>query len=643
MLTIPLIVSSPDGSLVLTFTLKRGSMYYSVSYHGRSLVGDSRLGVAVANTPALADDMSVIDMQTRSVDETWQQHWGQQEFVRNNYNELAVQLREFHPPERDITVRFRVFNDGVSFRYELPYQPNLKSYAVADELTEFAIATDAVAWWIPAYQADRYEYSYTKSNVGDLGTVHTPLTIKTRHNDHIAIHEAALYNYGSMTVHNDDGTLKADITPLATGLKSRLLTPSVFPWRVIQVAPSAPALLHSTIMLNLNDPPASDRDFSWVKPLKFMGIWWGMFVGEYTWATGERHGATTKNAKRYIDYCHEYGIQGLLIEGWNYGWDGDWMQNGDKFNFTHPTDDFDIEAVCRYAREKGVEIIGHHETSGDVLNYESQLPEAFEYYQRLGIRYVKLGYVGSRMNHKEFHHSQYGVRHYQKVVELAAKYGIMVDIHEPIKGTGIERTWPNLLTREGGRGQEYEGGALLPDHAAHIPYTRGLSGGFDYTPGIFDVTNYSKRVASTLARQLALYVVIYSSMQMVADRPQVYKDRPEFKFIQDVPVDWSELRPLAGEVGEYVVIARKDRHSDDWYIGGLTDENARAVALQLDFVAPGSTFEAELYCDAPTAHWRDNQLATKLSTRTVKYGDALKVQMAPGGGFAIRLRAMKAQ
>lgn len=455
------------------------------------------------------------------------------------------------------------------------------------------------------------------------------------------IHEAALYDYGEMTLKFDGKkALVSDITPLSDGKKAYAELPWQTPWRVIMVADTELQLTTNRMIYNLNDAPR--EDFSWVKPLKFMGIWWAMYVGEWTWAPGERHGATTGHAMEYIDSCKRLGIKGLLIEGWNNGWDGDWLQNGAHSDFTHPQDDFDLDAVAAYAEQQGVELIGHHETVGFVDNYERQLDEAYKYYSERGIHYIKPGYAGSMMSiqgRKEWHHSQIGVRHYQKALQTAAKYHIMLDVHEPVKGTGIERTWPNLMTREGARGQEYEGGALRPSHACYLPFTRLLAGGFDYTSGIFDVTNQNKRIASTLARQLAYYVTIYSGMQMAADRPRFYEDTyPEaFKFIRDVPVSWERSLPLLGMMGEYYVVARQDRESPDWYIGGVTNEDGRRVRILLDFLEPGVPYVAEIYRDAQDAHYRDNQLAIDIENRKITSADNLDIYMAPGGGFAIRI------
>ena len=406
------------------------------------------------------------------------------------------------------------------------------------------------------------------------------------------------------------------------------------------IADSPLELTENRVMYALNESPKGD--FSWVKTLKFIGIWWAMYVGEWTWAPGERHGATTEHAKQYIDAAVRLGITGLLIEGWNEGWEGDWLENGIHNSFLKPVKGFDLEEVARYADQKGIELVGHHETVGFIDNYERQLDEAYDYYAKNHVHYIKSGYAGSMMainGHREFHHSQLGVNHYQKTVELAAKKHICLDIHEPIKGTGIERTWPNLLTREGARGQEYEGGALQPSHACYLPYTRLLSGGMDYTPGILDLENSVKRMSTTLARQLAYFVTIYSGMTMAADRPFMYEERfpEEFKFIKAVPTNFEKTVPLAGEIGEYYVVARKDRNTADWFIGGVTDETPRRIHIGLEFLDSGA-YEASIYVDSEDAHYRDNQFGILKQHKHVGKNDTLDLYMAPGGGFAVKLR-----
>ncbi|MBQ6486193.1 glycoside hydrolase family 97 protein [Candidatus Saccharibacteria bacterium] len=635
-------IISPNGRVSCYVKLKLGSLTYSVKKDGKIILRESGLGINVQGDQPLKQGLMIVRTQNKKLDETWTSLIGEQRIIRNNYTEATFYLAETAENGRMFTIRFRVFDDGVAFRYEIPPQPKFQRLIISDELTEFNIDSNSQAWRIPAYQPDRYEYNYEKRPVYALASsVHTPLTIETPLGHYVSIHEAALYNYGSMTLKlNSLGRLQSDITPLSDGMRAYVDLPFNTPWRVIMIADSPIELITNRIVLNLNDPPK--EDFSWVKPLKFIGIWWAMFVGEWTWAPGERHGATTKHAIEYIDAAKRLGIEGLLIEGWNNGWEGDWLQNGATTDFLKPVSDLDLDKVAEYAKENGIKLIGHHETVGFIDNYEAQMEDAFKFYTERGINYIKPGYAGSMMTvqgRKEFHHSQAGVRHYQKAVELAAKYHICLDVHEPIKGTGIERTWPNLLTREGARGQEYEGGALSPSHATILPFTRLLAGGMDYTSGIFDVTNVAKRLASTLARQLAYYVTIYSGMQMAADRPRFYEEvQPAaYEFIRNVPINWERTVPLLGKIGEYYVVARQERESSNWYIGGVTNEEAHRVRLNLDFLDDDSTYTAEIYRDSDTAHYRDNQLGITIESRKISKTDYLDIWMAPGGGFAVRI------
>jgi len=635
-------VTSPNGRIVATFVLARGQASYFVKKDDKMVVRKSKLGLALKDARALDHDFAVVRMHRRTVDETWESIVGQERVVRNAYNESSFYLEEVNADRRLMTIRLRVFNDGVAFRYEIPAQVDMKQMVVSDELTEFALNANDIAWWIPAYQPDRYEYNYSHLPLRELNSeVHTPLTVQTTTGHFASIHEAALYNYGGMTVKWVGSTLKADITPLSDGMKAYVDLPFATPWRTILIAHDEMDLTMSRMIWNLNDPPK--RDFDWVKPIKFVGIWWAMFVGEWTWAPGERHGATTKHAKEYVDACVRLGIPALLIEGWNDGWEGDWLENGEHNKFMVTAEGFDIKEVSDYARQKGVNLVGHHETVGFVTNYENQLVAAYEFLKKYGIRYLKSGYAGSKMSingRREFHHSQIGVNHYQMATELAAEYGIMLNVHEPIKGTGIERTWPNILTREGARGQEYEGGALAPSHACILPFTRMLAGGMDYTSGIFDVTNYTKRIASTLTRQLAYFVTLYSGMQMAADRPRFYEGEfaDAFKFIRDVPVNWERTVPLLGEIGRFYVVARQGRGMADWFVGGTTNEEARRVEIYFEFLDEGADYIAEIYRDGDTAHYRDHQLDYKVEEKVVRRDDRLDVYMAPGGGFAMRLR-----
>ncbi|MBR2725178.1 glycoside hydrolase family 97 protein [Candidatus Saccharibacteria bacterium] len=637
-------ILSPNGQICCRFILKSGEISYEVFKNGKPVINKSKLGFLISGETPFDHNLKLIREQKKKHTETIEMLWGEDRYIPNDYIESSFYLAENKEPKRIFTMRFRVFDNGVAFRYEIPAQPKFSQISIEDELTEFNFDLNSLVWEIPAYQPDRYEYNYEKTFAYTLkNSVHTPMTLKTPKGCYAALHEAALYDYGSMTIRlNDNGKLQSDITPLSDGTKAHVLLPFQTPWRVIMLADSAIELTTNRMIYVLNDPPAGD--FSWVKTLKFIGIWWAMYVGEWTWAPGERHGATTTHTKEYIDAAVRLGISGLLIEGWNDGWEGDWLENGVHNKFTVATEDFDLEEVTNYARSKEIEIVGHHETVGFIDNYESQLEEAYDYYAKNNIHYIKTGYAGSMMTingHREYHHSQLGVRHYQKTVELAAKKHICLDIHEPIKGTGIERTWPNLLSREGARGQEYEGGALSPSHACYLPYTRLLAGGMDYTSGIFDLENSVKRISTTLARQLAYFVTIYSGMQMAADRPFIYEERfhDEFDFIKMVPTNFERTIPIAGEIGEYYVVARKDYNTNDWYIGGVTDENARNVYIKLDFL-DNKSYKASIFADSEDAHYRDNQFGVIKQEKTVGKNDNLDIYMAPGGGFAIKLECL---
>lgn len=638
------IILSPNGRIKCFFVLKNSRAFYSVVKDGKTIVERSHLDFEIVGEDPIKNHLKLIRSRISRHQETIEMQWGEDRYIDNTYTEATFYLGETSKSHRIYTLRFRIFDNAVAFRYEIPPQPKFSQIAIKTELTEFNVDLNSLSWQIPAYQPDRYEYNYEKTPVYDLrNSVHTPLTIKTPNGFYLSLHEAALYNYGSMTLKlNQDRILSADVIPLSDGTKAHVNLPFQTPWRLIMIADSAIELTTNRAMYALNDPPVGD--FSWVETLKFIGIWWAMYVGEWTWAPGERHGATTEHAKEYIDYAASLGIKGLLVEGWNEGWEGDWLENGVNNKFTVATSDFDMDSVASYAHAKNIELVGHHETVGFVDNYENQLEEAYNYYASRGIHYIKTGYAGSTITingHKEYHHSQAGVNHYQKTVELASKKHICLDIHEPIKGTGIERTWPNLLSREGARGQEYEGGALQPSHACFLPYTRLLAGGMDYTNAIFDIQNSVKRISTTIARQVAYFVTIYSGMAMAADRPIMYTDKfPElFEFIKYVPTNFEKTLPLAGEIGEYYVVARKDRNTSDWYIGGVTNGTARHVHINLDFLEEGS-YHAYFYTDSEDAHFRDNPFGLKIYEKHVGRSDTLDIYLAPGGGFAIRLQKL---
>lgn len=624
-------VISPDGQIKFELVIKNRQIFYQVSKNSKLIIAASKLDIDIEGVEKT--NFKLLSTESSKHEETIEMLWGEDHFIDNNYTETKFNFEKFK-------LRVRVFNDAASFRYEI--SKNLgENITIKDELTEFNLNPESICWQIPAYMPDRYEYNYEAIRMGDLqNSVHTPLTIKTSGNIYLSIHEAALYNYGSMTLKlNKNGVLSTDITPLSDGNKAHVTLPFVSPWRLIMIADSAIGLTKNRVMYALNEPP--EDDFSWVKTLKFIGIWWAMYVGEWTWAPGERHGATTAHAKEYIDAAVRLGIKGLLIEGWNDGWEGNWLENGINNKFTTSTPDFNLEEVASYAKAKNIELVGHHETVGFIDNYENQLEDAYNYYAANNVHYIKTGYAGSMLTvngKKEYHHSQIGVNHYQKTVELAAKKKIMLDIHEPIKGTGIERTWPNLLTREGARGQEYEGGALRPSHVCYLAFTRLLAGGMDYTNGIFDIENNVKRISTTLARQVAYFVTIYSGMAMAADRPFVYEERFKelFEFVKAVPTNFEKTVPLLGEIGDFYVVARKDRDSNDWYVGGVTDQDGRTVKVNLDFLDPG-IYRAFIYQDSKDAHFRDNPYGIEMTKKRLKKSDTLEIYMAPGGGFAIRL------
>ena len=650
-------VASPDGRNRVTIEVREGRLYYSLARDGRALILPSLLGFEFRGAARLRDGLRLSDTTRQTHDAWWTQPWGEVARVRDHHNELAVSVAETAAPHRRFRVRVRAFDDGVGFRYELPEQPGLGEFEITDELTEFALADNARAWWIPSNVArkDRSEMLYSSGPASLLDSVQTPLTMETRNGrTFMVIHEADLVDYARMNLAGQRGesrTIKADLAPMADGIKVRGKTPFVTPWRTIQVADRATDLAPSLLGLNLNPPSALDST-NWIHPMKYVGIWWGMHINTMTWGSGPKHGATTANAKRYIDFAAANGFGGVLVEGWNTGWDGDWIANRNAFSFTQAYPDYDLPAVAAYARRKGVRLIVHNETSGGIQNYERQMDSAFALYQSLGLDAIKSGYVTDLTSEGHSHYSQFMVQHYRRVIETAARYGIMLDAHEPMHDTGERRTWPNMMTREGARGQEYNAwsgdGGNPPEHETILFFTRLLAGPMDFTPGIFDLLiergtgrprrSDEPRVRTTLAKQLALYVTIYSPLQMAADLPENYARQPAFQFIRDVAVDWDTTRVLDGRIGDYVVVARRQRGGPEWFLGAITDEEGRTLDVPLSFLPPGRQYVAEIYADGPKAHWLENPLPVTITRRAVTSATRLRVVLAPGGGQAIRIR-----
>lgn len=523
--------------------------------------------------------------------------------------------------------------------------PDSHDLVIMDELTEFALVGNPATWSIPTNHTNYYEHLYQKAPIANLDTVCTPLTMQMTDSLFLSIHEANLTDYASLNLIPERGTttLKTDLTPWSTGEKVFATTPFVSPWRTIIIAKSAGDLMLSRLMLNLNEP-CKIKDTSWLEPGRNIGIWWGMHLGNYTWEQGPKHGATTQNTMRYIDFAAKYGFSGVLVEGWNYGWDGNWSANGDKFNFTKAYPDFDIKKVTDYAANKGVRLIGHNETAGAIKNYENQMDSAFALYSKLGMRVVKTGYVNALFDNKERNCGQFGVRHYRKVLETAAKYKIIIDNHEPVMPTGLQRTYPNLMTQEGVRGQEYDAwspdGGNPPEHTTIIPFTRGLAGPMDFTPGTFNFENPSNpntHVRATLAKQLALSVILYTPLQMASDMIENYENNPAFEFITSCPTNWSKTIIPHAEIGDYITVARKDRNSENWFVGSITDENSRELTLSLNFLDKDSKYIAKIFSDGNNADYKTNPYPVDIRILEVDCMSKLNLKLAPGGGTAITI------
>ncbi len=679
-------IVSPNGHMALQVSVtSSGEAQYALSLAGRPVVLQSRLGLELSGQPSLLDGFRIARTETTSVDHEWETVWGESRYVRDQYRELLVILRQDGQRSRELAVRFRLFDEGLGFRYEIAEQDALKHFVLAGERSEFRLTGDHRAWWIPG-DYDTNEYAYTESRLSDVNAdqgknageissktvigpnfVQTPLMMKTSEGRYLNIFEAALVNYPAMTLKIDQSSfvLTSNLAPDAVGNRAYLQAPCRTPWRTIMVSDDARDILASNMILNLNDPSAI-ADPTWIKPVKYVGIWWEMHVGTASWNYSDvnnvklgmtdwkslkpngRHGATTDRTKVYIDFAAKHGFDGVLVEGWNVGWEdwfGQWKE--EVFDFVTPYPDFDVEALRAYAAHKGVKLIMHHETSSSVTNYERRLDAAFRFMKRNGYDAVKTGYVGRIIPRGEYHDGQWMVDHYLRVVKKAAELQIMVNSHESVRPTGLHRTYPNWLAAEAARGNEFNAWSVgnPPAHETILPFTRLLGGPMDYTPGIFEikmdhyVPGKKEQVHTTLAKQLALYVTMYSPLQMAADYPENYERFTDaFQFIKDVAVDWDEKIVLEAEPGDHVTIARKTRGKDEWFVGAITDEHSRTSVISLSFLPPKRTYVAEVYGDGPRAHWENNPKDYRIERWIVDRSSTLRLRLAEGGGAAMTLR-----
>ncbi|TDD77337.1 glycoside hydrolase family 97 protein [Flavobacterium caseinilyticum] len=672
-------VQSPSGKIALNFKLgTNGQPFYSVNYKNKAVVLESALGIKLKEKPALDANFEILNSKTSSFNESWKPVLGEQASILNQYNELNVSLINKETKVK-MNIIFRVFDEGVAFRYDFPKQAELNYFIISDEVTEFNLTENNKVFWIPGdFDSNEYEYNETKFSEIDnskinmnngIGvksipgkyTVQSPLMMKSPAGLYLNIFEAAVVNYPVMHLKADVNTFKltAQLVPNAIGDKAYLQTPCVSPWRTIMISDDARDIVASKMILNLNEPSQLE-DTSWIKPMKYVGIWWEMHVGKSTWdyagsqnatnfanapkASG-KHGATTENTKRYIDFAAKNGFDGVLVEGWNVGWE-DWNGNWKEevFDFTTPYPDFDIAALSAYAKAKNVKMIMHHETSGSVSNYERHLDRAFDLMKKYEYPAVKSGYVGKIIPRGEFHDGQSMVNHFNFVVKRAADYKIMINSHESSRPTGFGRTYPNYIAAEAARGNEFNAWSVgnPPMHETILPFTRQLGGPMDYTPGIFEIKmsyydkNKTEQVHTTLAKQLALYVTMYSPLQMAADLPENYEKYPDaFQFIKDVATDWDDSKYLEAEPGDYITVARKTKGKETWFLGAITDENARKSQLKLDFLTKGKKYKAIIYEDAKDADWQKNPIAYKIRTIVVTSKSKINLNLAPGGGTAI--------
>ncbi len=682
-------LKSPNGKFVMEFSLQNdGTPSYSLNYKNKAVVKPSKLGLELKNDKkSLLNDFTVVDTKTATFDENWKPVWGEVVSIRNHYNELAVTLNQ-KETDRQIVIRFRLFDDGLGFRYEFPSQKNLTYFVIKEERTQFAMAGDHTAFWIPG-DYDTQEYDYTTSKLSEirglaekaktanvsqtsfsLTGVQTSLMLKTADGLYINLHEAALIDYSCMHLNLDDKTMVFEswLTPDAKGDKGYMQAPNHSPWRTIIVSDDAREILASKMTLNLNDPNKIE-DTSWIKPVKYVGVWWEMITGKSSWAyTDEfptvqlgvtdfskakpngKHGANNANVKKYIDFAAKHGFDAVLVEGWNEGWE-DWFGHSKDyvFDFLTPYPDFDVKGLHEYAKSKGIKMMMHHETSGSVRNYERHMDKAYQFMKDNGYDAVKSGYVGSIIENGGNHYNQFMNNHYQYAIEKAADYKIMLNAHEAVRPTGIARTYPNLIGNEAARGTEYQSfGGSKPNHVTVLPFTRLVGGPMDYTPGIFemDLSKMNKdnnsHVNSTIANQLALYVTMYSPLQMAADTPENYDRFPDaFQFIKDVAVDWSDSKYLEAEPGQYVTVARKAKGTNNWFVGNVNGETSRTSTIKFDFLEKGKKYEATIYADAKDAHYKTNPQAYTIRKMTVTNKSKLAQLSAPGGGYAISIIEIK--
>ena len=672
-------VTSPNGEMKLTFTLRDSKPYYSVSFRGKPVIKPSRLGYELHNAENLLEGFTQTGEKTSTFDETWTPVWGENKTIRNHYKELLVNLIQ-EKTGRVMNLRFRVYDEGVGLRYEFPQEGSkLNYFVVKEECTEFALTGDHIAWWIPGdYDTQEYEYSRSrlseirplfKKKVTDNASqtsfsetgVQTSLQLKTDDGLYINLHEAALVNYPAMHLNLDDKNMvfRSWLTPDAQGIKGYLQTPCQSPWRTIMITDDARKVLSSHLILNLNEP-CKIKDTSWIHPTKYVGVWWEMISGKGDWAytsqfpsvklgltdyakakPSGRHSANNENVRRYIDFAAQHGFGGVLVEGWNIGWE-DWFGNSKEyvFDFQTPYPDFDIKALNEYAHSKGVKLIMHHETSSSIMNYEKHMDQAYQLMKDYGYDAVKSGYVGNLIPRGEHHYSQIAINHYQHAIERAADYKIMVNAHEAVRPTGLCRTYPNLIGNESARGTEYQAfGGITPGHTAILPFTRLQGGPMDYTPGIFEMQcSNGSRANSTIGGQLALYVTMYSPLQMAADFPENYeKHLDAFQFIKDVALDWDKSIYLEAEPMEYITAARKAKGSSNWFIGSVTGLKPHNSTLRLDFLDKGKTYVATVYADAPDADYKTNPQAYTITKGLVTAKSVLKLHSVAGGGYAISI------